>query len=128
MPLTMIPPLRHSCLAHADPDKIVLLPSGSRAVAYYPKTSFVNASIVETESAMNATTVTCMLLPAGYVSCGDSMSLFGYWTWTGDGIFNAQDANISSKYFSYFPPGQYTLVTEDMWGAAIYSYFQVVSS
>jgi hypothetical protein len=103
-PLTMNPPIIVECPVDVNPDKIVFLPNSSRVVAYFSQTLFENASEVVGEAAINATTMACALLPAGYVSCDTGMSLFGYWNSTSPPYFNAQDANTTSPYFHYFSP------------------------
>lgn len=131
-PLTLIPPLFIGCPAWVNPDKVVFLPNSSRVVAYYPPGNVTAPTNEppesEGEAAMNATTATCMRTSAGYISCGTT-SLFGYWSGGGVSLISqSQDANTTSKYFNYFPVGQYTLIAEDIWGATTFSYFQVASS
>jgi hypothetical protein len=72
-------------------------------------------------AAVNATTDVCSGAPSGCI--GDS--LFGYWNSSAPIYSNANDANTTSRYFSLFQPGGYTIVAEDMWGSTVYSYFQV---
>lgn len=131
-PLNLVPPLLIGCPAWANPDKVVFLPNSSRVVAYYPPGNVTAPTNEPPESegvaAMNASTVTCMKTPAGDISCGTT-SLFGYWSGGGVSLISQfQDANATSKYFNYFPVGQYTLVAEDIWGTTTFSYFQVASS
>jgi DNA-binding transcriptional ArsR family regulator len=131
-PLTLIPPLLIGCPAWVNPDKLVFLPGSDQVVAYYPTGNATAPTNEPAESAgkaaINATTLTCLKVPAGYISCGGSTSLFGYWSQpTGPGL-EPQDANTTSSYFNYFPPGQYTIVVEDLWGAASFSYLQVASA
>jgi len=121
-PLTLTPPLTFSCPAMSDPSTVVFLPNSSSTVAYIPPSPF-QPPIVMGQAAMNATTQACVFL--GYYNCSGSSSLFGYWTSPPGGVRNAENATISSPYFHYFPPGEYTLVVEDEWGPAVFSYFLV---
>ncbi|MGD0638240.1 MAG: hypothetical protein ABSA72_09410 [Nitrososphaerales archaeon] len=131
-PLTMEPPVNIECPASVNPDKIVFLPDSSRYAIYYPpgnstSPSGINETLI---ASSHPSTGDCVLLPAGYISC-DNGSLFGYWTWNGSSgppYFNSQDANTTSKFFNYFPPGEYTLVVQDLWGATLFSYFQVAAA
>jgi hypothetical protein len=121
-PLTMIPPVLIECPASTSPDRIVFLPDGSRAVAYYAQSASADAS----EAAMNATTATCAYTSEDETNCSGSTSLFGYWNSTAD-VF-LQNATTSSQYFHYFSPGEYTLAVQDMWNQTIYAHFQVVAA
>jgi hypothetical protein len=126
-PLTLNPPLLVECLVFPSPYRIVFLPNSTRFTAYSNSSGSKQS---ETEDAvMNPSTGDCVLLPAGYDSCSNG-SLFGYWNWNesaGPPIFNSQEPNTSSKYFSYFPAGEYTLVVQDLWGVTVFSYFQVAT-
>ncbi len=129
----MAPPIDIECVASGTPpDKMVFLPNSSQyAVFYPPGNSTAPSGTNETITASShPSTGDCVLLPAGYVSC-DNGSLFGYWTWnssSGPPYLNSQDANTTSKYFNFFPPGEYTLVVQDIWGATLFSYFRVETS
>ncbi len=119
-PLTLDTPLGASCPAMPNPSAVVFLPNGSNAVAIF---SQPNQQPVKRQAVMNATTQVCVY--EGYYNCSGGTSLFGYWTMPPGPVHSGQNATISSPYFHYFAPGEYTLVVEDMWGQAIYSYFEV---
>lgn len=129
-PLTLYPPLIIECPAWTNPSRVVFLPDSSSAVAYFPQgnqtTIQANTPVVMRQAAVNAATNTC-IYQSGYYNCGGSTSLFGYWTQSLLPLLNPENATISSQYFHYFSPGRYTLVVEDMWGQASYSYFEVAS-
>jgi len=130
-PLALYPPLEVlSCPGEGvNPSTVTFLPNSSTAVAYFPPVQNVIGypQVVKQQAVMNATTET-YVYKSGYYGGGPD-SLFGYWAGPPGGVFGGgQNATISSPYFHYFPPGQYTLAVEDMWGQASYSYFQVTSS
>ena len=132
VPLTMAPPINIECPASVNPDRIVFLPHSSKYAVYYPpgnstSPSGINETLI---ASSHPSTGDCVLLPAGYISC-DNGSLFGYWTWNGSSgppYFNSLDANTTSMFFNYFPPGEYTLVVQDLWGVTLFSYFQVATA
>jgi hypothetical protein len=120
-PLTLIPPLFVSCPATPSPSTVVFLPKGTSTVAY----SQPDQGAMIRQAVMNATTQVCVNM--GYYNCSSGTSLFGYWTETPNPNFSDQNATTSSPFFHYFPQGEYTLVVEDMWGQASYSYFEVTA-
>lgn len=127
-PLDLYPPLAMSCIGMANPSTVTFLPNSSTAVAYFPSHQNGNSypPVVERQVVMNASTETYVYKSGSYAGGPDG--LFGYWAGPPGGIFGGgQNATISSPYFHYFPPGDYTLVVEDMWGQVSYSYFQVTS-
>ena len=129
VPLTMEPPINIECPASVNPDKIMFLPDSSQYAVYYPPNAGFDMNGTAT-AVTHASTGDCVLVPPGYVSC-DNGSLFGYWTWNGSSgppYFNSQDANTTSKFFNYFPPGEYTLVVQDLWGETLFSSFQVATA
>jgi len=128
-PLNLNPPLVIECPGEVNPGTVTFLPNSSTAVAYFPPNPNVIGypPIVIQQAVMNASTET-YVYKSGYYGGGPD-SLFGYWVGPPGGVFGGgQNATVSSPYFHYFPPGQYTLVVEDMWGQVSYCYFQVTSS
>ena len=122
-PLTLYPPLQVSCPARLNPTGVVFLPNSSSMVAYIPPSNF-QPPVVAGPASMNASTGVCVL--EGYYNCSGSTSLFGYWTYPPGGLpCCGASATTSSPYFHYFPAGEYTLVVEDQWSPAVYSYFHV---
>ena len=129
-PLTLYPSIYVlSCPGEGvNPSTVTFLPNSSTAVAYFtPNPNVIDyPTIGEQQAVMNATTETYVYKSGSYG--GGPESLFGYWVGPPGGIFGGgENATIRSPYFHYFPPGQYTLVVEDIWGRVIYSYFQVTS-
>jgi len=123
-PLELAPQVALPCALEPNPVLIVLLPESSSAEAYYSMQGSSPAPATLTVSAGTGFCVSTQY--SGECSAGDG--LFGYWNTTGIGALTIQNASTSSEYFHYFSPGQYTLVTEDVWGQTTYAYFQVVAS
>lgn len=66
--------------------------------------------------------------------CGPDNSLYGYWTppmndscSLGYSVNGTERAQPDAEYcnFHSFPPGEYTLLGEDLWGDSVYAYFKV---
>lgn len=123
-PLNLDPPLEIECPGLADPGTVTFLPKSSTVVAYFPPNA---QPAVKQQAAMNASTETYVYKSGSYA--GGPEGLFGYWVGPPGGVpgGGGQDGTVSSPYFHYLPPGQYTLVVEDMWGQVIYGYFRVTS-
>jgi hypothetical protein len=122
-PLELAPPVALPCAFPFNPALFVLLPDGSNAVGYY---ATPGANSIQVNLEANARTESCTSTPQTS-ECPVGDSLFGYWNTTGVGALPLENATTSSQYFHHFPSGQYTLVTEDIWGQTDYSYFQVLS-
>jgi hypothetical protein len=121
-PLELAPSVVLPYVFPFNPDLFVLLPDSSSAAGYF---AVLSANPILANLTTNARTESCTAtLSTSECPVGDS--LFGYWNTTG-ALF-PQNATTSSKYFHYFSIGEYTLVTEDIWGQTTYAYFQVVSS
>jgi hypothetical protein len=121
-PLQLAAPIVVVCTGSSSGQVITLLPKSSYMVMTF---NGPNGTVVSQRNlaAVNATTVVvCDAKSPGCASDG----LFGYWKSSAPYYTNPADANTTSPYFSYFQPGEYTIVAEDMWGSTIYSYFQVV--
>lgn len=58
----------------------------------------------------------------GEVDCGNTPGLVGYWNTS---ISVNGDLNFTSPAFTYFPPGEYTIVAADQWNQYVYATFQV---
>lgn len=80
----------------------------------------------------SASPVTSALVPhTGYCStsqgvteCGEGSGLVGYWN--RNGTYSGTDLNFTSPAFTYFPPGEYTLVATDLWNQYAYATFEVL--
>ena len=118
----LAPPVALPCAFPFAPDLFILLPDSSNAVGYY---SIAGANPFLASLVTSARTESCTVTTSTS-ECPIGDSLFGYWNTTG--FLFLQNAALSSEYFHYFSPGQYTLVTEDIWGQTSYAYFQVVSA
>jgi len=73
---------------------------------------------------VNATTGYCTA-SAMSGTCGPSSGLLGYWN---PGFGSMGNMTLGSKDFTYFPPGEYTIVAQDDWSQTVYAHFQVTSS
>jgi len=123
--LLLAPPVEIGCITSPNPKDVVLLPESDVAVAQY------NASGLSpevTHTLINASTLSCAPNGRGATACGDiNGALFGYWDSSAPLLPKVSDGNTSSPYFHLFPPGQYTLVAEDLWNQTAFAQFQVVS-
>jgi hypothetical protein len=120
-PLTLSAPIFPPCPGFYDGQSaVIFLPDGDQAVATYP----YPISSARITSSLNATTFYCApkagLQAPG--NCGAGQGLVGYWNATAD----AQgDLNFTSPAFTYFPPGEYTIVAFDAWNQYSYATFTV---
>ena len=120
-PLQLAPPVGVSCISVAGPDSIVFLPESDNASLGglgYPGGNHEPVALA-------ASTESCETPSPGTYYCGGGKGLSGYWNVTGVAFLQDQEAAIGSQYFSYFPPGEYTLAVQDMWGQSLYAHFQV---
>jgi hypothetical protein len=120
-PLQLAPPVGISCISVAGPDSIVFLPESDNASL----NGLGNPGGIHELVALAASTESCENPTPGTYDCGADKGLSGYWNTTGVNYLQDQEAAIGSQYFSYFPPGQYTLVVQDEWGQSLYAHFQV---
>jgi hypothetical protein len=122
-PLTLAPSVGIPCITESPPASLVWLPYSERVVAYY---NFGQPPMMK-QAELNATTESCRNAGVSTI-CGDlDDSLFGYWSPTMPFV-NGSNATTSSNYFSYFAPGEYTLVVADLWNQTVYGYFEVQSA
>lgn len=120
--LQLAAPIAIGCAAYTNTKTVTFLPNSSEMVG--SPTIAGTVFNVTISARVNATTNVCVNSSTS-LDC-NSDSLFGYWTGSPSPPYrNTNDANTSSPYFSYFTPGDYTLVVEDMWGMTAFSYFQV---
>jgi len=132
-PLTLVPPVALPCAAQMLPAEVVLLPHGDNAVYSYNVSGQLLTPgwpMGHSPLEMNATTDECAATSSGGTECGSIYpGLFGYWEPSGAYLnFSSPgfgNAMLASPYFHYFPPGPYTLVSEDLWDQTVYAYFQV---
>lgn len=101
------------------------------AVEYYPVAfTFLPNGVVAVEGAgivnanIDATTTYCgpNPPPENGGNCGLGQGLVGYWL---NGVSTQGDLNFTSPAFTYFPPGEYTLLAYDAWGQWVYTTFVV---
>ena len=122
-PFTLAPPLTTLlCPLTTMVTSLRFLPNSDTALVNWASPLHCPCLGLPVEFNTNATTSYC------YGSGCTDAPMFGYWNLTAtSGITLApQNATTSSKYFVFFPPGNYTLIVADAWGQTIYSYFQVV--
>lgn len=126
-PLMLAPPVSLSCINNGR-GLFVFLPNSSNAMVFdSPDT---NQPATLWHATTNATSESCknsFESVIGRTECPVGASLFGYWSEPPSGLLESGAATTSSSYFHYFPPGQYTLVVEDIWGGTFYAHFQVTS-
>lgn len=117
-PLQLAPPEVIYCAATSRPPgaAVTFLPKGDRAVV----TSDTQEPTPVTVG-VNATTGNCGDNPS-YVGYCTGKGLSGYWN---DSIPAPGALNFTSPAFSYFPPGEYTIVATDLWGQFVYATFTV---
>jgi hypothetical protein len=121
-PLTPAPPVAIPCVVLLSPSTVVFLPYSNLVVGYY---NFSSQPLGLRRAELNVTTESCVALRNGGSSCGQTnATLFGYWN-SSTLYFDFTNATINSKYFQYFPSGQYTLVAEDLWNQTTYADFRV---
>lgn len=121
-PLQLAPPeVVYGCgLVSSEVGPVTFLPEGDRAVATDYFQGIYEGSYNVTVS-VNATTGDCGDNPQ-LVSFCTGKGLSGYWN---DSIPAEGALNFTSPAFSYFSPGEYTLVATDAWGQYAYATFEV---
>lgn len=105
---------------------VTFLPNGTQTTVQYDTFNWTlkkheNASL---KAQVNAATGYCgpSPPPAEGMSCGLGVGLVGYWR---SGLDTHGDLTYSSPAFTYFPPGEYTIVATDPWGQYLYATFVV---
>jgi len=118
-PLQLAPQVPISCVTVAEPDSITFLPENDSAVLSMPYGGVTPGLVT-----VAASTEACTSPAPGEFDYGAGRGLSGYWNSTGipPGSLGCE---IGSKYFTYFPPGEYTLAVEDVWNQTLYAHFQV---
>jgi hypothetical protein len=86
------------------------------AVTFRPNSDVTNYTF---NAEVNATTYYC-----NSNNCDNSSGLLGYWN-APPTKPPAADLNYTSPAFSYFPPGEYTIVATDAWNQFVYVTFVV---
>lgn len=121
VPLQEGPPVRPPCLPYASIETpITFLPHSDQAILGSQQTSVITAGL-------NASTLFCVpVLNGGGTNCAYGEGLVGYY------VSSASPGGgkvISFTYgdFTYFPPGEYTILAYDVWGQDAYSTFTVVA-
>lgn len=127
--LRLAPPFYPPCAAGASFNSVTLLPHGDLTnysnVNYSqppPRSSYV------VKAEVNATTYYCtgsgLGGHGGEIDCGNTSGLVGYWNATA--VASGGDCcDFASPAFTYFPPGQYTIVATNPWGQYVYATFIV---
>lgn len=113
-PLWLAPPVSIPCMATFGSGSAVFLPNSSNASLGGEGGAYHMATNATTEYCESTTDTHC---PVG-------TSLFGYWIPV-KGYLDPTAATLSSPYFHYLSPGQYTLVVEDEWNQTICAPFLV---
>jgi hypothetical protein len=87
------------------------------AVMFHQNSDLTNYTF---KAEVNATTYYCNLN-----DCNNTSGLLGYWNSPPTRV-EAADLNYSSSAFSYFSPGEYTIVATDAWDQYVYVTFLVM--
>ena len=95
------------------------LPDSDLTVFYTP----VGRATINATAEVSPATTYCAYAQ-GLGSCPLGSGLFGYWN--PSVVLIEENSTLASKYFSYFPPGEYTLVAADDWSQYVYAYFTVL--
>ena len=119
-------PLYPPCAGNANtPFPVTFLPNGDKVIVPVPGQAPFNVTAEE-----NATTLHCagpgIGGNGGEINCGYGQGgLVGYWNssaYSADGNWS-----LTSPGFTYFPPGEYTIVAFDAWNQLTYATFTVTS-
>jgi len=133
-PLTLAPPIHPPCPAFPTADVFVFFPHSDTAFAFTSTELLANLRFppARWQVALNATTFVCAAAQGGGFTCGGGeglyghWGLYGYWNVTGPSSgFTFDNATVTSKFFHYLQPGQYTLAVEASWGQQVFEYFEV---
>lgn len=122
-PLQLAPPVGISCVTEEEPSSIVFLPDNDTTVFLAPG----NPGGIAEAVTLEASTESCTNPSPGTYYCGSSKGLSGYWNTAGVSILEPQEAAIGSQYFDYFPPDEYTLAVQDIWGQSLFAHFRVTA-
>lgn len=123
-PLTERYPFYPPCAGVANtPVPVTFLPNGDKVIISYPGQTPFNLT-----AEASATTLHC---PAsgisgnsGQINCGYGQGgLVGYWN--SSAYAAGGDNSFASRAFTYFPPGEYTIVAFDAWNQYSYATFTV---
>lgn len=120
-PLQLAPRVAISCVTGPEPDSITFLPENDSVVLSTP-----SGGVTLGRAAVSASTQACTSPASGDFDYGPSRGLSGYWNATGIPS-GSVGCEVGSKYFTYFPAGEYTLAVEDIWNQTLYTHFQVTS-
>jgi hypothetical protein len=123
-PLQLAAPVALPCPFSLGLNSATFLPNSDKTVSFsyygqtqeppYLVTAEVNATTGYCASSSSQSTTT--------TSCSQTAGAIGYWN---PGFGYTADTSLSSKYFAYFQPGQYTIVAMDDWNQTFYAHFQV---
>lgn len=120
-PLQLAPPVALPCPFSLSLNSTTFLPNSDKTMSfsYYGQTQ---ESPYPVTAEVNATTGYCVGSLSG-ISCRGTSGLLGYWA---PGFGYAGNMTFTSKSFSYFPSGEYTLVATDARNQFVYAYFTVL--
>ena len=128
-PLRLAPPFYPPCGAtNVYPSAVTLLPGGD--LTNYTDINYTQPPprpSYTVKAEVNATTYYCtgsgLGGNGGEIDCGVTPGLVGYWN--SSPTSTGGDLNFTSPAFTYFPPGEYTIVATDPWNQYVYAYFVV---
>jgi hypothetical protein len=120
-----VPVIPPGCALENYPLKFTFLPDGVYAVG--PRTSDSSSPPVQyltVNASIDITTTYCgpNPPPENGLNCGLGQGLVGYWH---NGVSTQGDLSFTSPAFTYFSPGEYTILAYDMWGQRAYATFVV---
>jgi len=119
-PLRLAPLVGVPCIQKSSPYLLIFSPNGTDALVYYPSQGGEGQPASE-QIGLAAATEWC-----NQTSCPIGNSLLGYWNMSSlQGPTSPDNATLTSEYFHYFPPSEYTLVVEAAWGQQIIEGFEV---
>jgi hypothetical protein len=121
-PLRLAPLVGVPCIQGPSPNLLVFGPNGSKALVFYLSQEGEGQPTSEQIGLTVATELCVQTL------CPFGNSLLGYWNMSSlQGPTSPDNATLTSKYFHYFSPGEYTLVVEAAWGQQVIESFDVTS-
>jgi len=120
LPLQLAAPAAIPCPFRLGLNQSTFLPTGDRtvSVSYYGQTQEPPFSVT---AEVNATTGYCV--NSGSINCLATTGILGYWK---PGFGYAGNMTLSSKNFTYFPLGEYTVVAADDWNQYVFATFDVL--
>ena len=124
-PLQLAAPIEAPCPYRLPLNDTTFLPNSDKTISfsYYGQTKEPSLPVT---AEVNATTSYCTSSPSAtetMISCPTTSGLLGYWS---PGAANGGNFTLDSKGFTYFPPGEYTIVATDDWNQNIYATFDVL--